>query len=335
MSFAGFYVLAAAAALASPVQAQPRSAGSAPMVWFSAVDDMPAPAGFQVDQDYPQLFEPNAQWQHALSHIQAFEMTRRYVTTQPEEKLQKMFAFLRDHHVALGVAFGIIPERSSCGDRVEGMLHNPNANLVTARRIKQLGGDLHYIDLDEPLFFGHYFEGANGKIGCRYSIEELASAYGAEIRKIRSVFPDAQVIESEPTEGLESPAEFGRWIDQVKHELPGGAPQVIRFDVQWSSRKKPWRDSASRLVATAKQHGLGYGVIFDGTPQDQTDEDWIRTAQSNIAAWESAIRDIPDHVMIQSWHRHPQKVLPESSPTTLPYLVNWYCQNARMARDCQ
>jgi hypothetical protein len=333
MRFAGFCVLAAAAALGSPAQAQPHAAGSAPKVWFSAVDDMPAPGGFHVDQDYPQLFEPNAPWQHALSRIQAFEMTRRYVMSQPEEKLQNIFAFLREHHIALAVTFGMIPDRN-CGERVEGMVHHPNENLGTAQRIKKLGGDLQYMNVDEPLFFGHYFIGQNDKIGCRYSIEELASGYAGEVRKVRSVFPDARVVEDEPTEGLESPAEFGLWIDQVKHELGDGAPKAIRFDVQWSSRKKPWRNSAPPLVATVKQHGLGYGVIFDGTPQDQTDEDWIRTAESNISAWESTIRDTPEHVMIQSWHRHPQKLLPESSPTTLPYLVDWYCQNARMAHGC-
>jgi hypothetical protein len=328
-------ILAAVATFSSQVRADARAAGPVPMVWLSAVDDMPAPKGFQVDQDYHQLFEAGAPWQRALARVQGFEITRRSVQTQPEEKLRKMFAFLSDHHIALGVSFGVIPARNNCGDNVEGMLHNANANLVTARRVKQLGGNLKYIGLDEPFFFGHYFVGTNGKVGCRYSIEELASAYGVEINKIRSVFPDAQVIEDEPTEGLESPSELGRWIDQLKHELGAGAPQSIRFDVQWHSRKRPWREAAQALVATVRQHGLGYGVIFDGTGQDQTDEDWIRSAEGNISAWESVIPEVPDHVMIQSWYPHPQKLLPESSPTTLPYLVNWYCRNARMAHGCQ
>jgi hypothetical protein len=304
------------------------------MLWFSAVSEMPAPRGFLVDQDYPQLFEPGAPWQHALSRIQAFQITRRYVMSQPEEKLHNIFAFLRQHHIALAVSFGMIPDRN-CGQLVEGMVHHPNENLVTAQRIKKLGGDLQYVNVDEPLFYGHYFIGQKDKIGCRYSIEELASGYAGEIRKVRTVFPDARVVEDEPVEGLESPADLGRWIDQVKHELGDGAPQSIRFDVQWQSRKRPWREAAQSLVATVKRHGLGYGVIFDGTPEDQTDEDWIRTAEANIKAWAVAIHDIPDHVMIESWHRHPEKVLPETSPTTLPYLVNWYCENARMARGCK
>ena len=311
-------------------RAQAPATGTSPTLWFSAITEIPAPAGFQVDQDYPQLFEPGAPWQHALSRVQVFQMTRRDVMSRPDEKLQIAFAFLRQHRIALAVTFGMIPD-NNCGEGVEGMVHNSNANLVTAQRIKKLGGDLQYINVDEPLFFGHYFTGQNRKRGCRYPMEELVAGYASEIRKVRSVFPDARVVEDEPVEGLESASDLGRWIDLLKHELGEGAPRAIRLDVQWASSKRPWRTAAQSLVTAIKRKGLGYGVIFDGTPEDRTNEDWIRTAQANIRAWEATIQAIPDDVMIQSWHRHPEKLLPETSPT-LPYLVNWYCENARMAR---
>jgi hypothetical protein len=334
LRFAGLCALVAAITLCIASQAETGRTSPAPKLHFGAVDDMPAPRGFLVDQDFPQLFEPGAPWQHALSRIQSFQITSRYIMSQPEEKLQKIFAFLRQHHVALVVNFGMIPDRN-CGVHVEGVFHHANTNLTAAQRVKKLGGDLQYMNIDEPFFFGHYFVGNNDKRGCRYPIEELAAGYAEEIRKVRSVFPDAQVIEDEPTEGLESPAEFGRWLDQMKKELGDGAPQSIRFDVQWTSRKRPWREAAQSLIATIKQHGLKYGVIFDGTPQDQTDEDWIRTTEGHIKAWEAAIHDMPDHVMIQSWSPHPQKLLPETNPGTLLYLVNWYCENARMAQGCR
>src|SRR5689334_20042675 len=99
------------AAVGALAQSLTRAAApSVPIVWFSAVDDMPAPAGFQVDKDYPQLFEPAAPWQRALSRVQVFQMTTRYVMSQPDEKLQKIFTFLREHHVALAVTFGMIPD---------------------------------------------------------------------------------------------------------------------------------------------------------------------------------------------------------------------------------
>jgi len=191
------------------------------------------------------------------------------------------------------------------------------------------------MNVDEPLFFGHYFVGREDKIGCRYPMETLASAYADEVRKVRTAFPDARVIEDEPTEGLESPAELGQWIDLMKHQLGEGAPRAIRFDVQWASRKRPWREAAQSLVSAVKQHGQQYGVIFDATPQDESDAAWIRTAEANIEAWEQTIHEPPAQVMIQSWQRHPQQLLPETSPTTLPYLVNWYCENARMAQGCR
>ena len=30
-------------------------------------------------------------------------------------------------------------------------------------------------------------------------------------------------------------------------------------------------------------------------------------------------------MLFQSWERNPSRILPETSPTTLTYLINWYC----------
>lgn len=163
----------------------------------------------------------------------------------------------------------------------------------------------------------------------------MAQGVAAEIQKIRDFYPDAQVIDVEATQGIDSPSEFGRWLDAVKRDIGDGAPNVVRFDVQWASTKKPWRQVAPALVNKVRQQGLAYGLIVDGTPLDQTDEEWIQTAEANLQAWQETIRTPPEQVVIQSWHKHPTMLLPETSPATLPYLVNWYCDNAAMARGCK
>jgi len=302
-----------------------------PAVWLGPVDDMATPSGFLVDQDYQQLFQADAPWQHALSHVSAFEMVRRYVTTQPEPNLRRIFSFLRDHNVALGVTFGMVPARN-CGDGVEGTAHRPDENTLTARRLKKLDADVKYIVMDEPLTFGHYFHGRNA---CGYSMEELAAGIAGEINKVRGVYPNIPVVDVEADSGIGTPAELGQWLDALKKVLGDGAPISIRFDVQWESRDKPWRQIAPPLVAAVLQHGYGYGIIFDGTPSDRSSEEWIRTAEGNIKAWEATVKALPDHVMIQSWHRFPETVLPEAKPATLTYLVDWYCDNAAIAKGCR
>jgi hypothetical protein len=315
--------------LALAVMAAPALALAGPPIWLSPVSDQVTPRGFQVDADYKQLFVEGAPWQNAMSHVSVFEMVRRYVQSEPDENLQKIFAFLRQHNIPLGLATGAVPA-PNCGDGVEGMAHHPDANVQTARKLQRLGADVKYLVMDEPLTFGHYF---NGRNACHIPIDQLAAGVADEVRKFREVFPDVQVVDVEAHSGIGSPAELGQWLDALKSQLGAGAPFAVRFDVQWDSRKKPWQEFVVRQVDTVLKHGYRYALIVDGTPDDESDDAWIRTAESNVRAWESLVREPPDHLVIQSWHKHPAVVLPETGPT-LPYLVNWVCQNSQMAQGC-
>ncbi|MHB8476751.1 MAG: hypothetical protein ACYDBZ_10760 [Steroidobacteraceae bacterium] len=307
-------------------------AAARPAIWLAPVDDQVAPAGFQVDQDYQALFQPNAPWQSALSRIAAFEMTRRYATTQQEANLRTIFDFLRQHHIPIGLEAGLVPAREDCGNGVEGTAHRPDENVLTARRLKRLGAEVKYIVMDEPLTYGHFF---NGRNACHYSMNDLAAGVAGEIKKFRDVLPDIQVVEDEALSGIGSPDELGQWLDALKAQLGPQMPVTIHFDVQWDAHNKPWQQLAEAQVKTVLRHGYRFGIIFDGNPQDQTDEAWIRTAESHIKAWEGTIRELPDHVVIQSWHPHPTTLLPETGPTTLTYLVNWYCENSKVSEGCK
>jgi hypothetical protein len=324
-------------ACAALLGAVPATAAAPPKIWMSAVDDMPAPKGFVVDQDYQQLFKPDAPWQKARSHLYGFQLTRRYVMNKDEATLRPIFAWLKQNDIALAVTFGMVPSEDGCGPNVEGMIHNAQGNLVGAQRLKQFGADLEYINIDEPLTFGHYFAerpAGRAKDACHYDIETLAGLVADEIWKVRSVYPDVQIIEDEANAGIGTPSELGQWLDALKRDLGDEVPVTIRFDIQWDSPVKPWQTSAPPLVRTVLQHGYRYAIIYDGGAKDETDEAWIRTAQNHIKAWEATVQPVPDSVMIQSWQPHPQQLLPETSPTTLPYLVNWYCANSAQAQGC-
>ena len=196
---------------------------AAQTIWLGPTSDKVMP---EVDPDYLQLFEDAAPWQRALSHTRVFEMSRWYVATQPEATLRQVFGFFRDHRIALAVIFGFIPV-AGCSEDVEGAAHRPDENLLVAKRLKRLGADLTYMTVDEALFFGHYFKGKNA---CRYPIADLAASFAREARQVRSVFPDAQLIDTEPSSGIPSAVEFGQWLDALDRELGAGAPKVVRFE---------------------------------------------------------------------------------------------------------
>jgi hypothetical protein len=297
-------------------------------IWLSPVDDNPSPAGFVIDQDFPQLFTEGSPWQHSLASIRGLEIVRRYVQTQPDEKLSKIFEFLNRHHVSLGVVMGAVPAQN-CGQKVEGAAHSMIENLNMAHRLRKLGAQLDTIVVDEALHFGHYTQLAGA---CHYSIPDLAGGFADEVRKVKQFYPNAKVVDIEPASGLGSIREFREWLSAVKTNLGADAPNIVRFDVQWA---RPWKLQVPPLIDTLKSFGWKYGVIYNGSFADKSDEDWIRSAQTHVLEWESNIHEAPGDVVFSSWNPHPTHLLPETDQRTLTYLVDWYCSNPKRASACR
>jgi hypothetical protein len=294
-------------------------------VWFAPAPDWPKPG---VDPDYLQLFQEGAPWQHALSRVRVFQISRGYLEAQSNPVLHQIFGFLQQHHIALAIEYGFVPA-FTCNQHVEGSAHRPDENLQFTRRIRNQGGNLTYITVDETLLFGHYYQ---GREACRYPIEQLAAGFAREASQVRSVFPNAEIIDTEPSSGLGSAAEFDQWLDALRREMGGGAPRIVRFDVQWY---KPWRETVPPLLAAIRAHGLNYGVIFKGTYQDPTAPQYIAAAQRHIKEWQATIHEPPDNVLFANWEDMPITVLPETGPTTLTYLINWYCAQANVSGGCR
>jgi hypothetical protein len=79
-----------------------------------------------------------------------------------------------------------------------------------------------------------------------------------------------------------------------------------------------------------KKRGIKYGIMFtgDGVPV-ATDEGWIAIAQQRVRDYETVIKDKPDQVIFTSWNPHPSRDLPETTPNTLAYLIDWYFNQGR------
>jgi hypothetical protein len=78
--------------------------------------------------------------------------------------------------------------REQCGKHVEGYVP-PGGSAYVAKRIKSLGGELAYIGIDEALWFGRYYSGANA---CHAAIDaaDVAAnfkAYQARIGGVHNV----------------------------------------------------------------------------------------------------------------------------------------------------
>ena len=115
-----------------------------------------------------------------------------------EDKIKAISVFLSSRHIALAVGIQSLPV-DGCGRGVEGMTKAGQPGNV-ARRLKRLGIDVKYFALDEPLDFGHNF---TGKQACKYSIQEVAHRLAGTISDLRTVYPDAKIVDYEaPTSEL-------------------------------------------------------------------------------------------------------------------------------------
>lgn len=301
-------------------------------IWYGPLADETTPGGFLVDQDYQQLFQPHAPWQHALNRVRVFVIGPHFAQTGPEDELRRLYAFLNQHHVALAIAWPVVTALD-CGDHTEGINHNARVSGLVAKRVMTLGGNWAYIAADSALQAGHYriTSGKGEANGCRYPIEAVAKNVADNIRQIQQVFPAVKWVDGEPLTAIQNQQDLSLWIDALRRELGPAAPVAMQIDVQWG---KAWEDYARWVVPTLQKLGMRYSLIVDGDGRNRTDDAWVAAARDHLLAWERAIPSPPVDVVFEGWDDHPTHVLPEDDPATILSLVGWYCSSSTQRVGC-
>ena len=306
-------------ALASVLVDRPATA-RATELWLTGL----APARLEVmhpgmRSDYMDLFRADFPWPRTASRVQVIKITSGFADQTSEADLQVMFADLRRRHIALALEAGLMTERQDCSQHVEGY-NRPGPSSRIAERIRQAGGDLQYLAMDEPLWFGHQVRGANA---CHASIDDVARDVAFNIAAYRRVFPSVQVGDIEPA-GMSAPAE---WVDEIMQwalayrQATGGSLAFFDADVTWDG---PWRRQLPVLASRLHAAGIKFGIIYDGGPGDQTGLAWTLHAEELFAEVEFGLRLTPDQAILQTWMPQPDHMLPETEPGTMTWLVNRY-----------
>ncbi len=285
-------------------------------IWFSPR------SGRGYAEDFYRLFDSGAPWQKAASQVKAFELSIQLETGASDEQLKKVIDGLRERHIAL--ALDMLPltgrgERvapNGCGFHVEGYAAALQS-LAVAKRFKALGGDVVYFDMDEPLFYGHFFNGTNA---CHSSVDELIADVADKVKQVRGQFPEVQIGEAEPIMAV---TEFGladleKWLDAFQ-AATGKPLSFLRLDMDWNAQWQPQVIAVAKLL---KRKGVQLQVIYNGLDRDRSDEEWTSHAVANANAFEAAVK--PEVVVIQSWATYPKRVLPETDPRTMTGLINKY-----------
>jgi hypothetical protein len=285
-------------------------------IWFSPR------SGPGHSQDFYRLFESGAPWKKAASHLKAFELSIQLETGASDEELKKVIDGLRGRQVALALDMLPLTGRgdrvapNGCGFHVEGYAASLQS-LSVAQHFKALGADVVYFDMDEPLYYGHFFNGVNA---CHSSIDELIADVAEKVKQLRSQFPDVKIGDAEPIIAVTKfgLADLEKWLDAFQ-VATGERLSFLRLDIDWTAQ---WQPQVIAVAQLLKRKGVDLQVIYNGSDRDKSDEEWTSRAVANANAFEAAVK--PDAVVIQSWAAYPKHVLPETDPTTMTGLINQY-----------
>jgi hypothetical protein len=293
-------------------------------LWFSPNDNLPRGANRNVilNEDYPHLFDDSPQWS---ARIDVFHFSPMMAGPNgPEEELSRINAFAERRHIKLaaGVDATLLdnpkPVAGECGPGIEGMMR-PGQNLAIFRRLKRIGVALTYVAMDEPLTFGHYFQGRNA---CGFSIADTARRAAAAIAEIKTSYPDIRVVDDEAPPAIpigQWRAEFAEFLKDYR--AAAGAPlDAVMFDVNLFS---DWRERVAAGVEIARREGSRAGILVFKPGPGLSDEQAVADYKRAIAAIDAS-RLRFDAVEIANWTPHPFNNLPQSDPTTLTYVLDVY-----------
>jgi hypothetical protein len=309
-------------------------------IWLSGIPPGVRQKMFQESEsDYFELFKPDAAWSKSAQHVKVFMINGGLLLRQSDDDVKAVFADLKRRHIALAMEAGLATARQdssghqACGANVEGIT-TPNATRVIAERIKKNGGELRYVAMDEPLWYGHHFSGTNA---CHFTLSELAGTIAPNVAVLREMFPSVEIGDVEPVGAAKNVPpdwvdEIAQWT-QVYQQVVGQKLSFFHADVAWTS---PWQQQLGAVKRVAHERGLKFGVIYDGggTPgKQESDNVWTQEAEERLRLVESAPSLVPDHAVFQSWARWPHKMLPETESGTMTNLVlqylNWKRSNGQ------
>jgi hypothetical protein len=296
----------------------------APLVWFAPLPPGIWPNGLTGVQDFMKLFTPSAPWSEAAAHIQVFKVSNNAVFlgrlpgTPSDDQWRQVFADLNRRGIALAMEWGpLTPE--GCGVGIEGF--DGESGALMANKIKALGGNLKYIAMDEPFSGGSL---AIGPTACNWTPRQTAANALRSIAQVRTVFPDVIVGDIEPIPAAEAPTDwlqrYSAWLDAWR-DLSGAPFPFVHLDVNWSVNWLPDVQSMRRELASRR---IPFGMIYNGFWEDITDADWVSDTIRHFVKYETQTGVTPDHVVFQTWDRHPTRALPETSRAAMTHEVDSY-----------
>lgn len=321
-------------------------AQESPEIWLGPQSTIPLARPIH-QMDFMEMFTPNAPWKFAAAHTQVFKLYASYLAnTATQNDINTIVADLKRRGIAVGLEVGVLDVNinmvdyrginihcGGIGHGIEGY-GTPAMAIRLSEMIKNAGGTIKYLDMDEPLFYGHFFKGSPDiqTACCHSTVSEVVNQAIPTLNAYIQEFPDIVIDDIEPVFMVAYPnwqADTYAWVSGINKAM--GRPLAsMHMDIPWAARPPHVCAQAAlafyQFAKDLQQHGfLGkIGIIYNGTPLDTTDQMWMQDARNHVLILERQFGSHPDQVIFQSWMPNPTHAMPESSPDALTSLVNFY-----------
>ena len=306
---------------------------SATEIWMAAFEPVWRQIHHWPPNDYMEFFHAGSPWPRVAHAVKAFEFTEKFIETATDAELETVIVDLKRRHIDLAMMGLPLVATNVCGRAIEG--YGPPHDMARAAlRVKAHGGTIAYVELDEPLYYGHRFDGrvplpyeTYPPIPCHSSIADLAAQSAGKIAELRAVFPDAKIGDVEPVgvypSSADLAADLAEWISAYRGAT--GRPLAF-FDIDVAWLLPQWPEQFKIAAAAARQAGIPLGVIYNGSRRDLSDATWLASAESHIRLVESMPGGKPERAFFDTWTDNPRKMLPETSPETFTGLIRRYIE---------
>lgn len=299
-----------------------RAAGK-PQIWFF-MTNYDATPGSEGREGWDRLFAgTDRPWPEVMKSVKVIAAGK--VEEVPDNVLKRMFVRLRQHHVSFAVEilaqnwFGEAP----CGHGVESY-SDPAGAAKLAAKIKAAGGRIDHIMMDEPLFYGHYYDGVNA---CHSTIDNVARRAARLVSEYTKVFPDVIIGDTEPVPAIASTRDwqgtYRSWLSAFR--AASSRPiTVTHLDVDWD--KPSWQGNVRSVLSFLSATNIRTGIIYNASATGtQSSGAWFCSAVKNITvAGRHGLA--PDDAIFQSWTRFPGRSFSDSHGQGEDYLLKRYLQ---------
>ena len=263
------------------------------------------------------LFAGDAAWDVAASEIGVFKLYGEWVAYHATDaQLRAAVQDIARRGLVLAVEMGPLDPPASCGQGVEGFAGTDEGRLIS-RRIRDAGGILDVVALDEPYYFAHLYDGPNA---CHWSVDEVADGVRAFRDVMRDEWPAVLIGDTEPMPPGVTPDGLAGWLDAYR-EAAGEPFAFLHLDMDWSI--DAWPQLGLDVEAIGQAREVPIGMIYNGGSAS-TDAQWLAITGGRVAAYETDAGARPEHVVFQSWMDKPDRVLPETDASTFTWLINRY-----------